>query len=233
MVVLVALPTMLSAVIPLSIVEAAYDTDGIVNFKAGDEITLPVDPEHPDPTKPIVPKDPPTDKGTGGAVSIDYGSKIKFGTQKVSTADKVYYALPDELSDGTKKPTYVQVTDKSGTLNGWKLTLSQPTQFKTAEGDELDGTQIKFTKGEIASLVDEKYKPLNVTSEIVLVPGKSSVLAVGAVKGTGIGTWVYRFGSKAADNEKAISLSVPGKTAKLAKQYSTKLVWSLENVPGN
>ncbi len=43
------------------------------------------------------------------------------------------------MKDGSKKPTYVQVTDKRGTLAGWKLTLSQPEQFKTATGEELVG----------------------------------------------------------------------------------------------
>ncbi|MDN8763564.1 WxL domain-containing protein, partial [Staphylococcus aureus] len=81
-------------------------------------------------------------------LSIDYGSKFKFGTQKISTADQTYYAAPDEMKDGSKKPTYVQVTDKRGTLAGWKLTLSQPEQFKTATGEELVGAQLTFTKAE-------------------------------------------------------------------------------------
>ena len=182
-----------------------YNTEGTITFEAGDnEITPPVDPENPDPTDPVDPIDPPG-PGTGGALSIDYGSKFKFGTQKISTADQTYYAAPDEMKDGSKKPTYVQVTDKRGTLAGWKLTLSQPEQFKTATGEELVGAQLTFTKAEAASMVDEKYKP----------------------------TEVYRFGSNEATNKEAVQLFVPGKSVKLAQQYSTKLVWALEDTPAN
>ena len=53
-----------------------YNTEGTITFEAGDnEITPPVDPENPDPTDPVDPIDPPG-PGTGGALSIDYGSKI-------------------------------------------------------------------------------------------------------------------------------------------------------------
>ena len=193
-----------------------YNTEGTITFEAGDnEITPPVDPENPDPTDPVDPIDPPG-PGTGGALSIDYGSKFKFGTQKISTADQTYYAAPDEMKDGSKKPTYVQVTDKRGTLAGWKLTLSQPEQFKTATGEELVGAQLTFTKAEAASMLDEKYNR-----------------AMNAKKETGVGTWVYRFGSNEATNKEAVQLFVPGKSVKLAQQYSTKLVWALEDTPAN
>lgn len=48
-----------------------------------------------------------------------------------------------------------------------------------------------------------------------------------------LGTWVYRFGANEEENKDAVQLSVPGKSVKLAQQYSTKLVWSLENTPNN
>ncbi|MEA4830026.1 MAG: WxL domain-containing protein, partial [Enterococcus thailandicus] len=51
-----------------------YNSEGIITFEAGDEeVTPPVDPENPDPTDPVDPVDPPG-PGTGGALSIDYGS---------------------------------------------------------------------------------------------------------------------------------------------------------------
>ncbi len=207
--------------------------EGTITFESGDgSITPPVDPENPDPTDPVAPVDPP-DPGTGGALSIDYGSKFKFGVQKISTLDQTYYAAPDEMQDGSKKPTYVQITDKRGTLEGWKLSIAQPEQFKTADGDELTGAQLTFTKCEVISLVDPKFTPGTVSSEIVLTPGQTSALAVNAEQETGVGTWVYRFGSNAEANEDAVQLFVPGKSVKLARQYATRLVWSLENTPNN
>lgn len=210
-----------------------YATEGTITFEAGDnEVTPPVDPENPDPTNPVDPTDPPG-PGTGGALSIDYGSKFKFGTQKISTADKTYYASPDEMKDGTKKPTYVQVTDKRGTLEGWKLSVSQPEQFKTATDDELVGAELRFTKGSAASSVDSKYMPTTVNSDLVLTPGQTNTVAINAQAGTGVGTWVYRFGSTADENKDAVQLFVPGESVKLAQAYSAKVVWSLENTPDN
>lgn len=210
-----------------------YNTEGTITFEAGDEgVTPPVDPENPDPNKPVDPSDPPS-PGTGGALSIDYGSKFKFGTQKISTADKTYYAAADVMNDGSRKPTYVQVTDRRSTLSGWKLSVSQPEQFKTASGDELVGAQLKFTKGQAVSLVDPTYTPQTVNSELTLTPGGNNTLAINAKSGTGVGTWVYRFGANENENQDAVQLSVPGKSVKLAQQYSTKLVWTLEDTPNN
>ncbi|WP_019722612.1 WxL domain-containing protein [Enterococcus mundtii] len=208
-----------------------YNTDGTITFEAGGtEVTPPVDPEDPDPEKPVTPVDPPG-PGTGGALSIDYGSKFKFGTQKISSTTQTYYAAPDEMQDGSKKPTYVQVTDKRGTLTGWKLSISQPEQFKTINGDELVGAELAFTKGQADSVVDSQYMPTTVNNRLTLTPGLSGTLAINAEAGTGVGTWVYRFGANEADNQDAVQLTIPGKSVKLAQQYTTKLVWSLEDIP--
>ena len=104
---------------------------------------------------------------------------------------------------------------------------------KGVVGEELVGAQLTFTKAEAASMVDEKYKPTEVSSTISLTPGVNNNLAMNAKKETGVGTWVYRFGSNEATNKEAVQLFVPGKSVKLAQQYSTKLVWALEDTPAN
>ena len=91
------------------------------------------------------------------------------------------------MNDGSRKPTYVQVTDRRSTLSGWKLSVSQPEQFKTASGDELVGAQLKFTKGQAVSLVDPTYTPQTVNSELTLTPGGNNTLAINAKSGTGVG----------------------------------------------
>ena len=48
-----------------------------------------------------------------------------------------------------------------------------------------------------------------------------------------MGTWVYRFGANENENKDAVQLSIPGTSVKLAQQYSTKLVWTLEDTPNN
>ncbi|MDU0990076.1 MAG: WxL domain-containing protein, partial [Enterococcus faecium] len=100
-------------------------------------------------------------------------------------------------------------------------------------GDELVGAQLKFTKGQAVSLVDPTYTPETVNSELTLTPGGNNTLAINAKSGTGVGTWVYRFGANENENKDAVQLSVPGTSVKLAQQYSTKLVWTLEDTPNN
>ena len=41
------------------------------------------------------------------------------------------------------------------------------------------------------------------------------------------------FDTTFGENQDAVQLSVPGKSVKLAQQYSTKLVWTLEDTPNN
>lgn len=76
------------------------------------------------------------------------GQNLNLAHKRFLRQIKRIMSRPDEMKDGSKKPTYVQVTDKRGTLAGWKLTLSQPEQFKTATGEELVGAQLTFTKAE-------------------------------------------------------------------------------------
>lgn len=211
-----------------------YPTQGTINFEAGDDVTPPVDPEDPD--IPIDPVDPPTP--VGGSLSIDYASQWKFGTQKISTTDQTYFAQLDQFKDSEGKPTiekpnYVQVTDKRGTLEGWSLSVTQPEQFKTADGDELTGAVLKIKTAAIAGLSgSDTYTPGTVAASIDLTPGQEAA-GITAEKTKGAGTWVYRFGNDADTGKKAIELDVPGKTVKLAKEYKTTLNWTLASTPGN
>lgn len=209
-----------------------HETEGTILLKTDDESTPPVDPENPDPTNPIDPSDPP-DTGTGGPLSIDYSSRFKFGLQQISTLDKIYYASADIMGNNLRKPTYVQVTDKRGTLAGWKLTISQPNQFKTVDGDILEGAELTLTKGEVASSVNSDYTPTVVEDRLSLKPGVGNFLVINAKKNTGVGTWIYRFGSDEKENRDAVQLKIPGTSVKLAKKYSTELVWTLEDTPNN
>lgn len=95
------------------------------------------------------------------------------------------------------------------------------------------GAELRFTKGSAASSVDSKYMPTTVNSDLVLTPGQTNAVAINAQAGTGVGTWVYRFGSTADENKDAVQLFVPGESVKLAQAYSTKVVWTLENTPDN
>ena len=103
-----------------------YTSSANLTLQAG---TGPVDPLDPtDPTNPVTPVDPGT-PGASGNLTVDYGSTLYFGTQSISTQSKTYYAHPDMVKDQSNAvkvvPNYVQVTDQSGELSGWTLSLTQ------------------------------------------------------------------------------------------------------------
>jgi len=136
------------------------------------------------------------------------------------------------FKDGTTGPNYVQVTDKRGSQAGWNLSVTQNGQLKTTDDDELIGASLSMTDGALISTVDNKYAP-ELTATNVLIPDQKAPL-MNAEKGKGMGTWLYKFGTDTnTDAAKAVTLSVPGKSVKLAKEYKTTLTWSLENTPAN
>lgn len=215
----------------------ADDTETHMNYQSGGTTIQPLDPLLPDPTKPVVPIDPtnPTGPpaGTGGSLSLDFASGFQFGSQPISTKDKIYYALPQEYTDfdGTKKkgPNYVQVTDIRGTGAGWQLSVKQNGQFQTDEGQQLKGAELRFNNGEMVSNLSSTYAP-NANATIIM-PLNAEVDVVTANSEQGIGTWLYRFGSDETSGERSIQLNVPGSSVKYAKKYQTSLTWSLKNVP--
>ncbi|GHU38152.1 cell surface protein [Bacilli bacterium] len=228
-----------------------------LTLKAG---TGPVDPLNPtkpdekiDPVDPLIP-------GSPGNITVDYGSTFQFGTQTISTQEKTYYAHPDLGKDLTNTvvaiPLYSQVTDQSGDLAGWTLTLTQKEDLHLATGTAgdlgyaLKGAQIKFTGGQIVGGNGlTTGAPTDVVASGTLVPGEATKL-VSAATNEGAGTWLYNFGALAdydaasvdlantADKSKVatqspISLTVPAGLTQKAAAYTTELHWSLQAVPGN
>ncbi|PEF45193.1 cell surface protein [Bacillus cereus] len=231
-----------------------YKSNAIVEFLPDNGPTNPVDPENPDPNNPVDPWDPTTpdhkpNPGTDGPLSLDYASSLDFGKNKITNKDEVYYANPQYLwnedhSDfdaSTARPNYVQVSDKRGTNAGWSLTVKQEGQFKneTTQNKELTGSEMKFTQSTPVSNTENVTAPK--ATDFTLDPNGAVSNVMAASKGAGAGTWVDRFGTVEnveVDGEqvlknKAITLSVPGKTAKDAVKYETTLTWTLTDVPGN
>ncbi|MDT1958938.1 WxL domain-containing protein [Carnobacterium divergens] len=216
-------------------IPANYDSNAIVKFTPNDDITPPVDPTDPtNPVNPIDPTDPEgPNPGTNGPLSIDYASSFDFGENKITSKDEVYLAAPQAFTSGTEGPNYVQVTDNRGGAQGWSLQVKQNGQFKSESGKELTGAMISFMNGEAVSASDSK------TPSIVLdkfdLTGNGTGAAqniVSASEGEAAGTWIYRFGDENTKGE-SVSLSVPGKTTKVAESYSTSLTWTLTDVVDN
>ncbi|MDT1939462.1 MULTISPECIES: WxL domain-containing protein [Carnobacterium] len=214
-------------------IPANYDSNAVVKFVPDDTITPPVDPTDPtNPVEPIDPADPEgPNPGTNGPLSIDFASSFYFGENKITSKDMIYNAAPQELKDGSTRPNYAQVTDNRGGAKGWKLQVKQNGQFKTTKGEELTGAMMSFTNGQSASESTSPVPSIVKGSFDLTTNGNGAVEDIMAAKvGEGAGTWVYRFGDDATKAE-SVTLFVPGKTTKMADTYSTKLTWTLTDVP--
>lgn len=219
---------------------ALYDTKAVITFAESDEVIDPVDPIDPSiPVTPINPIDPNTNvpEGTKGPLSLDYASAFNFQDQKISSKDKTYYAKLQEVikTDGgakSTKPLYIQLTDNTGTANGWKLQVRQNGQFKTSDSDkkELEGAVITLKNGQKESdSISTAPSEVKTTIELSATGGTHDVMS--AAKGEGTGTWIYRMGNM-SNMDEGVSLFVPGISTKLKdKEYATSLTWTLSMLP--
>ncbi|MGM9886797.1 MAG: WxL domain-containing protein [Lactococcus sp.] len=234
-----------------------YTSSANLTLQAGTGPVSPLDPTNP--VNPVTPVDPGT-PGAAGNITVDYGSKLYFGTQSISTQQKVYYAQPDMVKDASNVvkavPNYSQVTDQSGELAGWTLTLTQESDLHLTTGTSTDpgyaltGAQISFAGGTVVGGNGiTAGTPSDVVTSGSLTPGVATKL-VSAAANEGAGTWLYNFGdlndydtnsvdlTNTSDHSKvatksAISLTVPAGITEKAAAYTTNLYWSLQAVPGN
>ena len=242
----IILTALSTASVALAADGGVYESNGSIEFVPFDGITPPVDPENPDPNKPVQPIDPtnPDEKpnpGTAGPLSIDYASSLDFGKNKITNRDETYHANAVKLSDGRFVSNYVQISDNRGSNAGWSLTVKQEGQLKneTAMNKELTGSVIKLVSPVAASVSEGILAPK--VENITLDPTGEASMVMNAADGAGAGTWVDRFGTveevkegtETVQKNKAITLEIPGKTPKDAVKYTTKLTWTLTDTPAN
>ncbi|MEI5993296.1 WxL domain-containing protein [Candidatus Enterococcus mansonii] len=206
-----------------------------ITFSQDTTITSPVNPL--DPTEPVTPNpDDPHQTGTGGPLSLDYISNFHFGTKVIQTDDVTYYAQMDQVQNSLSTlisvPNYAQVTDKRGLNLGWKLTVKQNGQFKTADTTPavLDNAEMSFVAATPNSTELISLAPTTVP--VTLDPtGASSSPVATALLSKGMGTWTLAFGT-GANASQGVKLMVPNATAKVANsQYKTTLTWTLNDSP--
>ncbi|GMC09707.1 cell surface protein [Enterococcus thailandicus] len=219
-----------------------YTSNGVVEFVPNEDPTDPVDPTDPTgPVNPIDPTDPDgPNPGTNGPLSIDYASSLDFGVQKITSKDQTYFAASQKYNtldaegnpstEVKEGPNYVQVTDNRGTEAGWSLKVNQEGQFTSTSGKELTGATISFKNGRVVTASDSG-KPVGPETIVLNADGSQSDVMAASV-GNGAGTYLYTWGTATTASE-SIELSVPGSTTKYAEKYSTKLTWTLTDVPGN
>ncbi|MGE7696796.1 WxL domain-containing protein [Lysinibacillus sp. NPDC094177] len=226
-----------------------YVSNGMVTFIPNEDSQGPVDPTDPDPEKPVNPVDPTDPEGpkpgTGSPLGLDFVSSLDFGINEISNKEKIYYANAQVLNSGEGSkyvPNYAQISDNRGTNAGWKLTVKQEGQFANvaAQNKKLTGAQIKFVNPTVTGKTE--VTPPTAAKEITLDPNGAESLVMSAKPKEGAGLWVNLWGQvdemtnaegEKVQKNKAISLSIPGKTPKDAVTYSTKLTWNLSDVPGN
>ncbi|WP_220132334.1 WxL domain-containing protein [Listeria rustica] len=209
------------------------DSTGSVVFKAQDssDNNNPVDPLNPD-----TPVDPDsTDPGTGGPLSIDYASSFDFGTQTISGETKTYTAKLDQMTvDGSKVdvPNNVQVTDNRGNNAGWQLTVAENGQLTDGSSRALDGAAITITKASAVTRSDSDIPAPTVATSITLNPDGTAAMVMNAEAEEGMGHWVDNFGADNTEAADAVTLNVPGKSAKYSDSaYTTSLTWTLSDTP--
>lgn len=213
---------------------AAIKSQSTVSFEEDNSATNPLDPINPDEENPVTPLDPDDhEPGTNGPLSIDYVSNLRFGLNKASGKNEVYWAQLDQVKDsnGTdlEVPNFVQVTDKRGVWQGWHLTVTQEEQFYNATAKEsLTAAQMTLTSG-VPNSKDGGEAP-TVKNVIVLDPGLPQDVA-NAEESKGSGTWSVRFGQDEEEAKHSISLAVPATTTKAKGEYSTTLTWKLTDSP--
>ncbi|MDK1716940.1 WxL domain-containing protein [Dellaglioa algida] len=209
---------------------------GKIGFIEDNGTTDPTDPTNPG--TPIDPTDP--NPGTAGPLSIDYVSNFDFGSDnKISGDDKTYYAKPIEATDNggnkVQRANYLQVTDKRGSNIGWYLTVKQGAQFNDGKAD-LDGAKLQMTNQTLNSKNMDLNNPSNIpaidNATMTMTPG-DDIKVLTAGKNQGMGTWTDAFGVYDAAKDtasKAVSLEVPGNSAKNVGSYTTDLTWTLSDV---
>ncbi|EGS7981988.1 WxL domain-containing protein [Enterococcus faecalis] len=213
---------------------ASMKSKSTVSFEEDTSTTDPLDPINPDDKNPIKPTDPGDhEECTAGPLSIDYVSNIRFGLNKSSGKEEIYWANLDTIKDSKdtelEVPNFVQVTDKRGVWNGWHLTVTQEEQFYNASAKKsLDGAVMTLNNG-VANSKDGGETP-SVSAPVTLTPGESVDVA-SANEGKGSGTWSVRYGDNQEEGKKSISLKVPGATTKAKGEYATTLTWKLSDSP--
>lgn len=223
---------------------ANYSSNGLIEFTPNEDPTDPVDPTDPEkPVKPVDPTDPDgPNPGTNGPLSIDFASSFYFGKQKITSKNEDYKASAQEYKeldeDGnetgiiSKGPNYVQVTDNRGTEAGWTLTVKQEGQFiSDMKRAELTGAKITLSNGNVVTNSDST-KPTG-KKTITLDPDGAESMVMAADVDQGAGTYLLDWGSDETSGATSVNLNVPGSTTKYADSYSTRIVWTLTDVPGN
>ncbi|EOL42522.1 WxL domain-containing protein [Enterococcus phoeniculicola] len=197
--------------------------------------TAPVDPDNPqEGTTPPEGTENPGTNATGD-LRMDYApSAITFGTVPFAYSEETYNATKPKNTNGEEMTKqWIQISDDRTSLNGWSVKVSQPEEFKDAQGNKILGTTLTIPKGIINNSIDGTIDTTSVDSKMTA----NSV-------GLGAGASATLFGAKDAGADSIgkkistyqwdptkVTLNVPGGKAKTNTAYETEINWSLVTEP--
>ena len=197
--------------------------------------TAPVDPDNPqEGTTPPEGTENPGTNATGD-LRMDYApSAITFGTVPFAYSEETYNATKPKNTNGAEMTKqWIQISDDRTSLNGWSVKVSQPEEFKDAQGNKILGTTLTIPKGIINNSIDGTIDTTSVDSKMTA----NSV-------GLGAGASATLFGAKDAGADSIgkkistyqwdptkVTLNVPGGKAKTNTAYETEINWSLVTEP--
>ena len=190
---------------------------------------LPGDDEKTDPIDPTDPTDP---TGQKGKLTVDGIINFKFEEVKLkSTMFATGLKAKDAAENGKTNARSVQITDKRGTGEGWKLRLKQSEMRNYSIADQnsnkavLKGAYISLplldTEETIFSTANNPSpapKNLNYKFEAY---NKFTDVAM-AAKDTGMGSWVFKYNTT---DKNPIELNIPG--GNYAGAYEGIMTWSI------
>ncbi|MGX7417562.1 WxL domain-containing protein [Carnobacterium gallinarum] len=236
------------SVVSFNTVASAVPTNADVQFEIDDDSTI---GEVIKPGTPELIITPEEGGSTTGPLRINHVPYMHFGTQKISTAKKVYHPTVERYTEGIEVkyiPHFVQVADARGSMTAtWKLTVSgtvfSPTVSTT--NPKLNNTYISLDQGTITNNYYDEQLPVetaNILSGIgatKIIPtsgGSLDVLQVQAGKNTNstISSIVLADGYNEStpytetDLNSGVSLHVPTNDIKVnGEKYESTLTWTL------
>lgn len=168
-----------------------------------------------------------------GDYSIIYTSDYQFGSHKLTSGDATFYAKNPIVShmDGNTNevPNFVEVLDRSGSTNGWRLTAAFAKALQNQTGDSIKGATITFDNIHVASTdgFDEKLIQLSKQATINSDTQEAVMVAEDA-QGQTSGFWIVTFGNSAETGKNSVKLFVPNTEMVKAGTYSTSVTWTFE-----
>ena len=216
------------------------NSEATVTFSAPTTKVAPYDPLNPD--QELENHDGMT-TGYSGPLSLDYVSNLRFNEKdKDGEVTGLDVTSKNMEYKTTSESPYIQVSDYTGTGNGWHVT-AQASRFTSSEKNSLNGAIIALKNGDAVSTSEDVSNGPSIKKNIELLTGGDSELVVNALptdtdgefeSAQGIGTWLMRWFDTGNETENEqpgeVVLKIPGGTASTGN-HTSSINWTLSSGP--